>query len=492
MRGVLISLCLVLFAASTASAGMREGIDAFKNKRYDTALHELTPEAGRGDPKARYFLGLMFLKGLGVPQRPAFAMGLLQSAANAGHDKAKKLVRRLRQSGKHPKRLPPGMNVEQGLAQLGSRLAPNKGFRQQPPPVRFGRPPPLPPVRQDYAAATPQQPIVRAATPAPPKDLVLAVQKRLVELGFDPGPTDGISGEKTRTALRAFERMEGIAPTGVPSEDMLTRLNKTAAEAPRIEVQTASATPKATEPEMKPSDDIIFGSYRALVIGNNSYAHLPKLRTAKNDAEAIASVLEDQYDFKVTRLFDANRYDLVTALNALRGATTDADNVLIYYAGHGILDEEADEGYWLPVDAEAENPANWVSNATIIASLKAMPAKHVMVIADSCFSGKLTRGIKTKPSTPEYLERIAIKRARTALTSGGLEPVADGGGAGHSVFAAAVISALTDNDGVLDGTSLFNAIRRPVMLNSDQTPEYADIRKAGHDGGDFLFMKKGP
>ncbi|MDP7667219.1 MAG: hypothetical protein QF738_04055 [Rhodospirillales bacterium] len=32
-------------------------------------------------------------------------------------------------------------------------------------------------------------------------------------------------------------------------------------------------------------------------------------------------------------------------------------------------------------------------------------------------------------------------------------------------------------------------IRRPVMLAADQTPEYADIRKAGHDGGDFLFVR---
>jgi hypothetical protein len=27
-----------------------------------------------------------------------------------------------------------------------------------------------------------------------------------------------------------------------------------------------------------------------------------------------------------------------------------------------------------------------------------------------------------------------------------------------------------------------------VILNADQTPEYGDIRKAGHDGGDFLFI----
>ena len=29
------------------------------------------------------------------------------------------------------------------------------------------------------------------------------------------------------------------------------------------------------------------------------------------------------------------------------------------------------------------------------------------------------------------------------------------------------------------------------MVNADQTPEYADVRKAGHDGGDFLFVPVG-
>jgi hypothetical protein len=29
------------------------------------------------------------------------------------------------------------------------------------------------------------------------------------------------------------------------------------------------------------------------------------------------------------------------------------------------------------------------------------------------------------------------------------------------------------------------------MTNADQIPEYADIRLAGHDGGDFLFVRKG-
>jgi hypothetical protein len=83
------------------------------------------------------------------------------------------------------------------------------------------------------------------------------------------------------------------------------------------------------------------------------------------------------------------------------------------------------------------------------------------------------------------------KRSRTALVSGGLEPVMDSGGGGHSVFAKAFLDALENNRAVMEGQALFDAVKRPVVLNSDQTPQYSDIRKAGHDGGEFMFVRRG-
>ena len=71
-----------------------------------------------------------------------------------------------------------------------------------------------------------------------------------------------------------------------------------------------------------------------------------------------------------------------------------------------------------------------------------------------------------------------------------LEPVLDAGGAGHSVFARAFIDVLTENAGVLDGQELFARVREPVTANAEQTPEYGTIRFAGHDGGDFIFVRR--
>ena len=116
-------------------------------------------------------------------------------------------------------------------------------------------------------------------------------------------------------------------------------------------------------------------------------------------------------------------------------------------------------------------------------------------VADSCYSGKLTRGaetaVKTGGERSAWLTRMAARRSRTALTSGGLEPVLDAGGGGHSVFAKAFLETLGTNTRVLDGQSLFDAIKRPIVINTDQTPDYADVRMAGHDGGDFLFVPVG-
>src|SRR5712691_11781358 len=233
------------------------------------------------------------------------------------------------------------------------------------------------------------------------------------------------------------------------------------------------------------------GRYHALVIGNQTYRHLPPLATPAADAAAVADLLRRDYGFTVRLLLNATRVQMVDALADLRGKLGEGDNLLIYYAGHGYLDREADRGYWLAVDAERSSPANWVSNADITDALRAMKAKHVLIVADSCYSGTLTRDLAIRAPEASDLARLAQKRARNVLTSGGLEPVSDVGGSGHSVFGRAFLDALRSNAGVTDVTSLFAGLRRQVLLKAEQTPQYGDVRLAGHDGGDFIFARPG-
>ena len=252
-------------------------------------------------------------------------------------------------------------------------------------------------------------------------------------------------------------------------------------------------TPGTSVAESPATQDMDFGMYYALVIGNNDYEYLTDLETAHNDARAVADLLQRDYGFQVTRLFDATREDILNALNHFRKTLTQRNSLLIYYAGHGHLDPDADTGYWLPVDAERDNNIYWIQNETITATLKAMNARHVLIVSDSCYSGTLTRADKLSIRTPDYFERLVRKKTRGVITSGGLERVMDGGiEVNHSIFATAFLQTLQQNSAaVIDTSSLFPDIRNRVMIHADQEPMYSDIRGAGGDvGGDFVFVHR--
>jgi hypothetical protein len=245
------------------------------------------------------------------------------------------------------------------------------------------------------------------------------------------------------------------------------------------------------------------GNFHALVIGNNTYTKFPPLRTAVKDADAVATVLRERYGFKVRLLRDATRVQILSVLNELREGLTEKDNLLIYYAGHGDLDQKNQRGYWLPVDAEPGNTANWISNVDVSDLLNLMAVKHLLVVADSCYAATLTRSAagRLEPTlTQEELDRavqtLAAKRARMVMTSGGVEPVLDGAGGQHSVFAMVFLEVLESNTGVMLGRDLFRQLQLRVNAMAQrwsvpQVPEYAPIKYAGHEGGDFFFLRVG-
>jgi uncharacterized caspase-like protein len=244
-----------------------------------------------------------------------------------------------------------------------------------------------------------------------------------------------------------------------------------------------------SQPVDRKKHQIDFGKFYLLAIGIDKYTSLPRLKTAVSDARAVSTLLETAYGFETELLENATRADLIRALSRYREKVGPEDNLLIYFAGHGWNDEEADLGYWLPSDADADDETNWVSNAKITSILRAMDAKHVMVVSDSCYSGTLTRGISMTRAGPAHIERLSARRTCLALTSGGNEPVTDSGGGQYSVFANAFLRTLRENDAVLDATTLHAKIREPIMRDSGQTPQFGPIRSARHEDGDFLFVR---
>jgi len=239
------------------------------------------------------------------------------------------------------------------------------------------------------------------------------------------------------------------------------------------------------------------GPYHALVIGINNYQHYEKLRTPVNDAKALARLLQEQYGFNEPKLLlngDATRKQIFAALIEYQEKLPVDSNLVIFFAGHGLHDSQTDAAYWLPVDAEPDNRDRWISANDITSNIRVILSKHVLVISDSCYSGALTRetNVAIDPlKRGAFLAKMLRPKSRNLIASGGDEPVADGGAAGHSVFANAVLKGLTEmEDDQFTAAALFYGfIQRAVMGNSDQVPQYDTIPRSGDEHGDFVFSR---
>ncbi|MEN8207334.1 MAG: caspase family protein [Pseudomonadota bacterium] len=306
----------------------------------------------------------------------------------------------------------------------------------------------------------------------------------------------------------------GIFKTRVPVEDRQTLVNVVAIDkqgksaAVSFELIQKLRLASTSRPESErhtPARSlrrypVDFGDYYALIIGNNNYTNFPNLNSAINDAQMTDKILREKYGFKTTLILDANRYSVLSTLNKFREELTEDDNLLIYYAGHGELDQVNLRGHWLPVDAEPNSTANWISNVDITDILNAISARHVMVVADSCYSGTMTRSSLARLESGmsdenrlKWFKVMARTRSRSVLTSGGLKPVLDSGSGNHSVFANAFFKVLNDNNNVLEGYKVYRQVSDQVRIaaaryNLEQTPQYAPILHGGHEAGEFFFV----
>ncbi len=237
----------------------------------------------------------------------------------------------------------------------------------------------------------------------------------------------------------------------------------------------------------------IVGDYWALVIGIDQYKHAPKLESAVRDAKGIRDVLIARYGFQkehIVELYDAQATGpkIQNALYRLGRDVGKDDSVLIYYAGHGQYEEDGKLGWWVPVEGEPKEPGTFITNASIRDYINGMKARHVYLVADSCFSGTLFGTRALPPINDQWYARLYQKPSRWGLTSGGKEPVADQGKNGHSVFAYHFISLLQDNtDPYLVPSQIHTKLAPLVANNSEQTPQSEPIRGAGDEGGQFVF-----
>jgi uncharacterized caspase-like protein len=171
------------------------------------------------------------------------------------------------------------------------------------------------------------------------------------------------------------------------------------------------------------------------------------------------------------------------------------DRMVFYFAGHGQtedLPEGGKRGYIIPVDGDTSDYSSTAISMAQIRSLSShIPAKHILYVMDSCYSGLgLSRSMGASPKIGDYLRKVGSMRVVQIITAGGQGEQAQER-EGHGLFTTYFLKAIEgeadiDKDDVVTGTEL-GAYLRPIVSNASrqaQTPLFGRIEGEG----EFLFF----
>lgn len=268
-----------------------------------------------------------------------------------------------------------------------------------------------------------------------------------------------------------------------------------------VQTITLSATDKAGNRiedklliENKPfSGSVDEKKYHAILIAVQDYKDpgITDLDQPAKDMMRLKEALVKNYAFleeNVMVVTNPDRNTLYAKFDELQSRLDKADNLLVFYAGHGYWDPQLEQGYWLPSDAEPNKRSSWLSNGTLRDYIAGIPARHTLLISDACFSGGIfkTRSLFENSSTA--IETLYLRKSRKAMTSGTLEKVPD-----RSVFVTTLVQRLEENqEPYITAEEIFSGLRRRVIENSPnaQVPQYGEVGQTGDEGGEFIFIRR--
>ena len=135
----------------------------------------------------------------------------------------------------------------------------------------------------------------------------------------------------------------------------------------------------------KPSAKPVFANRKALIIGNDLYTDVPKLQNAAADAEAMSKALEGA-GFKVSKHLNLNEKAFKQALRDFRLNIQGGDEVLFFFAGHGV--QLGSANYLLPTDIKGDHEEQVKDEAIqlqkVLDDLQEKKTKFALAVIDAC------------------------------------------------------------------------------------------------------------
>ncbi|MBD1875623.1 caspase family protein [Nodosilinea sp. FACHB-131] len=214
----------------------------------------------------------------------------------------------------------------------------------------------------------------------------------------------------------------------------------------------------------------------ALVVGINTYQHLPVLQAPAHDAESVARCLESFAECRVVRLPEAithqkpeisQRGGVTTALleEALiklfkPAGKTIPQTAIFYYSGHGLQRQAGiQEGYLATSDANPAAGHYGLSLHWLRRLLQESPVRQRVILLDCCNSGEFFNMLEADPGARAGTDRLFMAAARE------YEAAYESLNSNHSVFTQALLSGLNPykiKGGIVNGHSLTDTVNREL------------------------------
>jgi uncharacterized caspase-like protein len=195
----------------------------------------------------------------------------------------------------------------------------------------------------------------------------------------------------------------------------------------------------------------------AIVIANENYQNVERVENAANDGKIMAKYLTSTLGIpqdQVMTYTDASYGNMIDALDRIKNisqAYSGSDyNVIFYYAGHGVPDEQSHEAYLLPIDGKPGSTAVNIPLSKLYATLGDLGASAVYVMLDACFSGSQrgdgmlaqARGVAIKAKAAEPKGNMVVLSAAQ-----GDETAYPYKGQNHGMFTYYLLKKLQESSG---------------------------------------------
>ena len=216
----------------------------------------------------------------------------------------------------------------------------------------------------------------------------------------------------------------------------------------------------------------------ALIIGNEDYSGNLNAEINVNYARRDAEVFRN-YALNTLGVEERNVYffvnatsgtlnreiDRITALIKRMGTDTE---LIFYYAGHGLPDENTKIPYLIPVDVNASNLSSAISLNSVYRKFAETGAKKITIFLDACFSGGArsqsllaARSVRIKPKEEDISGNMIVFSA-----SSGEQSALPYHAQKHGLFTYFLLKKLQETKGAVTYSELANYLKTNVGVEA--------------------------